>query len=416
MRGRGPWRSRPFRYVWAGESLSMVGDASYQIAYVWLVLTVSHSPAVLAAVLIASSVARAALLLLGGAISDRVSARTVMLCSHLVRGVALTTLTTAALTSGLRVWELAGTGVLFGVADAFVGPASGSILPSLVCDPDLARANAMVGVSEQVASFVGPVVGGALLAATVPAVVLAFNAATFFVAALTILAAPKADRRSGQPASVSTVLADLRGGIDYAARNAEVRVVLLLVTAATLSCSGLFAVGLPTLARGMNGGPLVLGVMVSAWGLGQLVGALGASVTGLPRRWGSLVIGMTIAEGTSFAVLGFAPHYLLAASLLSLLGVGVAYSTDVALPTFIQTRTPPPLLGRVNSVITLPRFALEPVSIAAMGGLALLGVRWTFVLAAIPLLLVGMVLASSRTARELSAERPRIVADPPVGG
>ncbi len=383
----------------------MVGDASYQIVYVWLVLAVSRSPAVLAAVLVASSVPRAALLLLGGAISDRVSARTVMLCSHLVRGVALATLTTLALTNGLRVWELACAGVLFGVADAFFGPASASILPSLVGDADLARANALVGVSEQVGSFVGPVLGGALLAATGASVALAFDAATFFVAALTILAAPRTDRQHAQRATVGALLAELRSGIRYATGNAEVRVVLLLVTAATLSYSGLFVVGLPTLARGMTDGSLALGVMVSAWGLGQLIGAVGASVTGLPRRWGSLIIAMTLTEGTCFAVLGFAPHYLLAASLLGLLGIGVAYSTDVALPTFIQTRTPRPLLGRVNSVITLPRYALEPVSIATMGGLALLGVRWTFVLAAIPMLLVGTVLASSRTARQLSAER-----------
>src|SRR6266699_433119 len=106
----------------------------------------------------------------------------------------------------------------------------------------------------------------------------------------------------------------MRGGVIYAARHVEVRMVLLLVTAATLSYSGLFAVGLPTLARGVSGGSLALGVMVSAWGLGQLIGAVGASITGLPRRWGRLIIGMTFAEGTCFAVLGLAPHYLLAAT------------------------------------------------------------------------------------------------------
>ncbi len=89
----GPWRSRPFRYVWVGESLSMVGDASYQIVFVWLVLSISRSPAVLAAVVVGTSVPRAVLLLLGGAVTDRVSARTVMLSSHLVRGVALAILT-----------------------------------------------------------------------------------------------------------------------------------------------------------------------------------------------------------------------------------------------------------------------------------------------------------------------------------
>ncbi len=350
----------------------MVGDASYQIVFVWLVLSISHSPAVLAAVLVATSVPRATLLLLGGAVSDRVSARTVMFFSHMARGVALAILATLALTSGLRVWQLACVGVLFGIADAFFGPASGSILPSLVEGVDLPRANALVGVSEQAASFIGPVLGGALLTATSSSVALALNAATFFLASFTILCAPKTGRSGAHQSSVAALLSEMRGGVIYAARNVEVRMVLLLVTAATLSYSG----------------------------------AVGASITGLPRRWGRLIIGMTFAEGTCFAVLGFAPHYLLAAALLGLLGIGVAYSTDVALPTFIQTRTPRPLLGRVNSVITLPRFALQPVSITAMGALALLGARWTFALAAIPMLVVAILLASSRTARHLSADDP----------
>ncbi len=402
----GPWRSRPFRYVWVGESLSMVGDASYQIVFVWLVLSISRSPAVLAAVVVGTSVPRAVLLLLGGAVTDRVSARTVMLSSHLVRGVALAILTALALTSGLRVWELASIGVLFGVADAFFGPASGSILPSLVEESDLPRANALAGVSEQAASFIGPVLGGALLAATSSSVALALNAVTFFLAALTILTAPRTDRSPAHRTSVAALLSEMRGGISYATRNVEVRVVVLLVSAATLSYSGLFAVGLPSLARGTSNGSLALGVMVSAWGLGQLIGAIGASITGLPRRWGLLIVAMTLAEGSCFAVLGFVPHYLLAAALLGALGIGVAYSTDVALPTFIQTRTPRSLLGRVNSVIALPRYALEPVSVAAMGALALLGVRWTFTTAAIPMLIAGIVLASSRTARHLSADNP----------
>jgi len=401
MSGRVVWRSRPFGYVWAGESLSMVGDAGYQIVFVWLVLSISQSPAVLAAVLVATSVPRGLLLLLGGAVSDRVSARTVMLSSHVVRGAALVILTILALTTGLRVWELTSIGILFGIADAFFGPASGSILPCLVDEADLPRANALVGVSEQAAGFVGPVLAGALLAATSPWLALAFNATTFLIAALTILTAPKTEQSNARRPSITTLLAQMRDGIAYAARNAEVRIVLLLVTAATLSYSGLFAVGLPTLARRLNGGSLALGVMVSAWGLGQLLGAIGASITGLPCRWGPLIIAMTLTEGTCFAVLGLLPHYLLAAALLALLGIGVAYSTDVALPTFIQTRTPRPMLGRINSVIALPRFAAEPVSISAMGAVAPFGVGWSFALAAVPMLIAGTVLATNPTARHL---------------
>ncbi|WP_281286755.1 MFS transporter [Catellatospora sichuanensis] len=405
----GPLRSRPFRYVWGGETLSMVGDAAYQIVFIWLVLSISDSPAVLAAVLVATGIPRGVLLLVGGAVTDRFSPRAVMLGSHLVRGVLLTILTVLAASGGLRVWHFFAIGIAFGIADAFFWPASGSIVPSLVREPDLPRANALIGVAEQASGFVGPILGGVLLTTTSSAFALAFNAATFFVAALTLLAAPKA---SGAPVqdtrySVAQLLREVRGGLAHAGRNTEVRMVLLLISAATLSYSGLFAVGLPTLAGRFPDGPIVLGVMVTAWGLGQLVGATSASVTGLPRRWGLLIIAMAIVEGTCFAVLGFAPHYLVAVALLAVLGIGVAYSTDVALPTFIQTRTPPNMLGRVNAVINLPRVVLEPVSIAAMGALAVLDVRWTFALAAVPMLLVGIGLATSATARRLSTSTPQ---------
>jgi hypothetical protein len=207
--------------------------------------------------------------------------------------------------------------------------------------------------------------------------------------------------------SVGAVFGEIRAGLSYAGRNVEVRIVLSVVAAGTLSYSGLFTVALPALARNS----LVLGAMFAAWGLGQLVGTLSATVTGLPRRWGLLIIGMAAAEGTSFAVLGAVPRYQLAVVLLALLGAGVAYSSDVALPSFVQTRTPADLLGRVNSLLDLPRVALAPLSIAGMGLLAAIDVRLAFAFAALPMLLVGLVMATNRRARQLTG---RAAADAPV--
>jgi hypothetical protein len=114
-----------------------------------------------------------------------------------------------------------------------------------------------------------------------------------------------------------------------------------------------------------------------------------------------LIIGMTLCEGCSFAFLGFIPRAWTAAVVLALLGVGVAYSTDVALPLFIQTRTPRELLGRLNSVLNLPRMVFEPVSMALMGLLVSVGVRWRFAAAAVPMLAVGLRLAFDPQARAL---------------
>ncbi|HEX4863259.1 MAG TPA: MFS transporter [Acidimicrobiales bacterium] len=409
----GPFRSRSFRWVWSGEAISMLGDMSYEVVFAWLVLTVTGSPAALAGVLLATTIPRGLLLLVGGAITDRVSPRLVMLGSHLVRGVAVGPLAALGAAGDLEVWHLYAVGVTAGVAEAFFWPASGSIIPSLVPAQDMPRANALVGVAEQVSRMVGPALGGALMSVASAPVALGFNALTFFVAAGTVLAAPRREAGSSARLSPRTLLREIGSGLAYAGRNVEVRIVLLLVSAATLSYSGLFAVGLPALSRNFDNGSLVLGAMLSAWGLGQLVGSLSAAATGLPRRWGLLIIGMTIAEGVSFAALGVVPHPLLAIVLLTLLGIGVAYSSDVALPTFVQTRTPEAMLGRVNSVIDLPRVTLSPLSIAGIGLLAAVDVRWAFAVASIPLLLTGFGLAASPRARTLttgpSSDRPHAV-------
>ena len=380
----------------------MLGDAAYEVAFAWLVLATTGSPATLGAVLVASIIPRGLLLLVGGAVTDRLSARTVMVATHLARGAAMATLTVLVATGTVRTWQFYVVGVVFGVAEAFFRPAAASIVPTLVDRRDLPRANALVGVAEQVSLLAGPLLGGALTAWAGSAAALGVNAGTFLVAAATVLAAPRQRAGGGRAIGVGAVVAEVRVGLRYARRSVDLRVVLLVVSAATLSYSGVFAVGLPALSRQFPHGAAVLGTLVAAWGLGQLAGTVAATVTGLPRRWGLLIIGMALAEGAAFALLGLVPRYLVAVGLLALLGVGVAYSSDVALPTFVQSRTPPELLGKVSSLIELPRATLAPVSVAVLGVLATADVRWAFLAAAVPMLLAGLALAASPTARRLS--------------
>lgn len=122
----GPVGNRAFRWVWAGEMVSMVGDASYQVVFAWLVLSVTGSPAALGAVMLAVTIPSGALVLVGGAITDRFSARAVMLVTHLVRGAAMTVLTMLASAGVVHVWHLVVIGVIVGSADAFFGPPAGA--------------------------------------------------------------------------------------------------------------------------------------------------------------------------------------------------------------------------------------------------------------------------------------------------
>jgi hypothetical protein len=393
--GRGFWR------VWSGESVSGIGDAAFTVAFAWLVLSATGSAGALAGTLIAAAVPRGVLLLVGGAVVDRVSARSVLLGAHLVRAGAVGALAVAAAAGSPGVPVFVAAAVVVGAADAFAGPAGVAVLPALVAPALLPRANALVATSEQVAFSVGPLGAGALVAAAGPAAALAVDAGTFLLAAGTVLAAPRVRTLPDSP-----LWTDIGAGLRWAARTAEVRAVLIVVAAATLSYAGLFGVGLPALARS-TGGALGLGVLLSAWGVGQLVGSVAAGVTGLPRRWGRLVGLMSLAEAAAFTAIGVSGRTVVAAALLALLGIGVAYSQDVALPTWLQTRTPPDRLGRTSSLLHLARTALEPVSLAGTGLLAAVDIRLAFTVAAVPVLAAGAWLLGSPATRALGVSSPR---------
>ncbi|WP_286959157.1 MFS transporter [Arsenicicoccus sp. UBA7492] len=396
-------RAHPrFVTVVAGEGLSMLGDSAFDIALAWMVLHETGSVAALAGVMLAQAVPRGLLLLLGGAITDRMSARRVMLAAHVVRAVTMAVLAALVISGSVQMWHLYVVAVVAGITAAMFTPASESVLPHLLPEAAYARGNAAQGFLEQVSYLLGPVIGAGLIVLGGAGAAIAANALTFAVAACTVRSVPRGAHVEGEAGA--GILADIRVGLAHAWRSHETRLVLLIVAAATLSYSGLFAVGLPTLAASWTSSPWALSVLVSAWGAGQLIGTAAAAVTGLPDRWGLLIIGMTLAEGSAFALLGHTPSAWVAAAILVPLGIGVAYSSDVALPTFIQTRTPKHLLGRISALLGLPRVVLEPLSIAVLGAALHRSIAWGFALAAVPVLVLGLYLLADPVARGLRAD------------
>ncbi|MHB8436276.1 MAG: MFS transporter [Acidimicrobiales bacterium] len=394
-----------FRTVVTGETVSMLGDGMYTVALAWLIITKS-SATVLAISLICLGVPRGLLLLLGGVTTDRFSARWVMFCSHASRAILVSSLALAVDLNDVQHWEFYVISAGFGVADAFFWPASKTILTSLVAPEDLAQANAVNSIGEQLAVVAGPMLGGLVVAVSGSSTAFFCDAGTFVFAASTVLAAPRRARAGERAAmSIRVTIAEMWSGLAYARSKPGVRYVLLIIAASALAYSGLFGVGIPRLAETFPQKSLGLGLMLAGWGVGQLVGAISAAHTGLPRHWGRLIIGMAFIEGTTFAVLGVVPNLWLVSALLAALGFGVAYSSDVALPTWLQMTTPPEMLGRVSSIMDIPRVVLEPMSMIMMGLLVAESVRWAFAAASIPMFLAAIVLLLSRSARSLETER-----------
>src|SRR5207237_4443984 len=115
-----PWAvfaSGPFRKLWLATALSLFGDFFNYVAMAWLVLQLTGSSLALGTVLLVQALPRAVLMLLGGALTDRLSSRMTMLGSMGLRAVLVAALAVFALTGRTRLWEVHGCGATFGIVD-----------------------------------------------------------------------------------------------------------------------------------------------------------------------------------------------------------------------------------------------------------------------------------------------------------
>src|ERR1700693_1083187 len=182
----------PFRNLWVATSLSLIGDFFSYVAIAWLVLQLTGSSLALGSVLVVQAVPRGVLMLVGGAISDRLSPRVTMLASMGLRVALVAPLAVLVLAGRVQMWEVYGISFVFGVVDAFFMPARSSILPRIVSDHELEAGNAVLNVSTQVAIVIGPALAGVVVATMGTGWAFAVDAACFALGALFVLWLPRA--------------------------------------------------------------------------------------------------------------------------------------------------------------------------------------------------------------------------------
>ena len=153
---RHPIFNRDFRYLWIGNTVSGCGDQFFLVALPWLILQLTGSGAVLGGVMMVQAIPRATLMLIGGAVTDRVSPRKIMILTAAARTLLVGALAAFIWTDHVEIWQIYVLSFFFGVADAFAAPAAQSFLPSLVAPAQLPAANALSQGTQQLAMLAMP--------------------------------------------------------------------------------------------------------------------------------------------------------------------------------------------------------------------------------------------------------------------
>src|SRR5436305_10534905 len=93
-----------FRNLWLGATISLLGDQFYLVALPWLVLQLTGSGLALGTILMTAAIPRAALMLVGGAVIDRFSARRVLMTTAATRTVLVGAVAALIWLHSIQLW------------------------------------------------------------------------------------------------------------------------------------------------------------------------------------------------------------------------------------------------------------------------------------------------------------------------
>ena len=366
---------RDFRLLFVGAATSLLGDQFALIATPWLVLKLTNDPATLGFVLALGGLPRAIFMLLGGAITDRLSPRLLMLISDIIRFILTALMTFAVFTDNVQMWMLYVFSIGFGLVAGFAVPAENSIVPMIIDKDDLHAGNSIMMGIAQLSGFVGPSIAGILIGSYVKStfgIALAYgvDALSFAVSGVCIwLIHLGVSNTSKDSVANENLFASILEGMKYLWNNHTMRLMFFVLMTVNFLLTGPLLVGIPILAsQKLTGGAASFGLLMSAYAGGNLLGFIVAGSLSRPGGTGIriLVIALLLGFGLVISSLGLIESVWLDFALLFIVGIGNGY-LGILLFTWLQTETPKEMLGRIMSILLFSNLGLTPISQAISG-------------------------------------------------
>ncbi|MBV1948471.1 MFS transporter [Streptomyces sp. BV129] len=355
-------RHARFRRFLLGQSTSLLGSGMNTIATTFAVLRLPGGGVdAVGGVMAARILAVLAVLLLGGVLTDRIGARTVMLASDLLRFGSQGVLALLLLTHSVRVWEVVALAVALGIGEGGFMPGLSALVPGLVPAEELADANALLEMARPMTAIAGPGLAGLLVSVFDAGTVVAVDAVSYGVSVVALVGLPST-RSAGLRRGLFSELG--RGWAEFTSRT-WLWVTTLHISLFNFVLWAPFLVLGPTLAQQRLGGAKSWGLVLALEGVGAIVGGL-ALLGRSPGR--ALTWSVAASAGWAVPAAALAGRLPLAwvAAAAFLAGVGAAVCTTLA-ATVIQRDVPAEVRGRISAFDSLGAFCLGPLGLALAG-------------------------------------------------
>jgi MFS family permease len=342
-------RYRDFRLLWLGLIVSVTGSQMQFVAINWHVYLLTKSPLALGLIGAFRAVPIIVCSLAGGVVADALDRKKLLVVTQLVMlssAALLAIFTVAGLKSVWPIYVLSG---LASAASAFDTPARQSLMPVLVPAEVFPNAVSLGILVFNVATIVGPALGGFILAESGPALIYGLNALSFVAVIVALLLMktsgdPERDSNSGSALSFGA----LKEGLRFVWNTPIIVQTMTLDFAATFFASATLL--LPIFAKErLHVDARGYGLLAAAPAIGSVITALVMARIGSFSKQGRLVVVSVAIFGLATAAFGVSTVFWFSLVMLAVTGAADTVST-VLRQTIRQLVTPNHLRGRMTSI------------------------------------------------------------------
>ena len=346
---RDPYRAlrfRDFRFLVVGTFVTSVGEQMVNVAIGWELYQRTGSALILGLVGLVQVFPLIVLSLPAGHFADRYNRKSLVIVAQIVLALASLGLTALSYVHGALVLVFACL-LLIGMGAAFSSPATSALLPQTVPEYEFENAATWSSSSWQLASVLGPALGGFIIAfGHGTSLVYALNAGAALIY-LVLIALLRSKQRT-MPVSEGTTLSSLLEGVRFLWQTH------IILAAITLDLFAVLLGGattlLPIFAQSiLHVGPTGFGWLRAAPSIGAVCVSIGIAHIPPFKKAGKTLLGVVAGFGLATIVFGLSRSFWLSLLMLFLLG-GLDNVSVVIRSTLLLTRTPDVLRGRVSAV------------------------------------------------------------------
>ncbi len=382
-------RHRNFKLFFFGQIISLPGNWIQSIALGWLVFRMTDSVFLLGVVGFAAQIPSFFITPLAGVFADKVERRLVLMITQITSMVVALVLAALIMTGNITVFYIITGAIISGVANAIDNPFRHAFLVNIIDDrKDLPNAIALNSTMYNSARFIGPPIGGFLVAYAGEGVCFLVNGISYIAVVASLLSMKLSPFQKS--IEQNSIFNDLVSGLRYAYKTSYIKVLLTMVI--VISFVGLpFQVFMPVFAKDiLHGTSQTLGFLTGALGAGALTGALLLANQSSVSRFPKIILISSLMFSIGLGIFTFSGNVIFSMAALVVTGFGMVV-LFASCNTLLQTLVHENMRGRIVALYSMSFMGFTPIGSFLTGSITeVFGLQNTLVCAVLLCLITSI--------------------------